>query len=992
MAGVADSPMRQARPGTAATGPGAWGSRGTAAACLAACLAVSLGVSLGLPACAFAQSNPPGSWQAGPLMRTAASERPIEWTATQVRAQVHGALAVTELTLTFRNPNARVLEGQLEFPLRPGQDVTGLALQSLDGQAMLPAAAVDKTRARQAFERTVSQAADPALLEQTAGRNFRLRVYPLLPGQLRQVRLEITETLQPGPDGRLSFTPPTGPIGPAAPRPDIALEVAGVSEARLQRMQGAPGTWRWKPLATPRVTLDDFEGERYFMAELPWRVSEPSRPAPARVVLVWDASGSAARRDRARELQALDAYLRSFARVRVTLIVARDRAEPARDFEIRRGDWHALRSAIEAEPLDGASSAAAWQPPAGLDPRSTVALLVSDGLANWGSATALPAATVPLHTLSADPGADVARLRALSAASPGGRHLDLLALDPREAARMLHEPAAPAVSAHSFQARELQVGMSRLREGVIQVTGLLTGPRTRLELELRSAGGMSVRRSFDVTGKPAPPAASRTAGVAARRWASMRVESLETDRALHRGEITRLGMHFGIVTAWTSLLVLETLEDHLRFDIAPPAGPMREAFLAQRREAGDAAAAVRTRHLDALATRWRERVRWWEREFPKGEAPRGLKSIGQVTLSDEPLLDIITEAGPADGEPPDRPVHRPPMAQAAAPSPAAPPATAAPPAERAGRPAPAPTIQVQPWQPAADWGRRLRAADPARRYAMYLDERAARAGSPAFFLDAAEVFFDTGQTELGVRVLSNLAEMKLEDRRVLRLLAYRLLQAGQAPLALPLLERVRDIAPEEPQSWRDLGLALEAAGRLQDSLEALWETASRPWPQRFADVDLIALNELNALAARHPGLDLSRVDPRLRRNLPVDLRVVLSWDADDTDVDLWVIDPNGELAFFGNTATHQGGRMSRDFTAGYGPEEFVLRQPKPGRYEVRANFYGHRQQLLAPHTTLWVRLFSRFGQTGQREEQIVVRLNSSGDRVLVGSFEVAPPP
>jgi tetratricopeptide (TPR) repeat protein len=241
-------------------------------------------------------------------------------------------------------------------------------------------------------------------------------------------------------------------------------------------------------------------------------------------------------------------------------------------------------------------------------------------------------------------------------------------------------------------------------------------------------------------------------------------------------------------------------------------------------------------------------------------------------------------------------------------------------------------------------------------------------------------------------VLSNLAEMQLEDRRILRLLAYRLLQAGQPQLALPLLERVREIAPEEPQSWRDLGLALEAAGRLQESLEALWETASRPWPQRFADVDLIALNELNALAARHPGLDLSRVDARLRRNLPVDLRVVLSWDADDTDVDLWVVDPNGELAFFGNTATYQGGLMSRDFTAGYGPEEFVLRQPKPGRYEVRANFYGHRQQLLAPHTTLWVRLYSRFGQSGQREEQIVLRLDSSGDRVLVATFEVAPPP
>ena len=131
---------------------------------------------------------------------------------------------------------------------------------------------------------------------------------------------------------------------------------------------------------------------------------------------------------------------------------------------------------------------------------------------------------------------------------------------------------------------------------------------------------------------------------------------------------------------------------------------------------------------------------------------------------------------------------------------------------------------------------------------------------------------------------------------------------------------------------------------------------------------------------------------RLRRNLPVGLRVVLSWDADDTDIDLWVVDPNKELAYFAHPRTFQGGLMSRDFRAGYGPEEFVLRRPKPGRYEVRVDFYGHRQQILAPHTTLLVRLYTNFGEPGQREEQIVLRLEARGDKLLVGSFDVPAAP
>jgi hypothetical protein len=71
----------------------------------------------------------------------------------------------------------------------------------------------------------------------------------------------------------------------------------------------------------------------------------------------------------------------------------------------------------------------------------------------------------------------------------------------------------------------------------------------------------------------------------------------------------------------------------------------------------------------------------------------------------------------------------------------------------------------------------------------------------------------------------------------------------------------------------------------------------KPWNARFPDIELIALAELNAIVATAGApLDTSCLDPRLVRNLPLDLRVVLTWDADNTDIDLWVTDPNGEKA------------------------------------------------------------------------------------------------
>jgi len=151
--------------------------------------------------------------------------------------------------------------------------------------------------------------------------------------------------------------------------------------------------------------------------------------------------------------------------------------------------------------------------------------------------------------------------------------------------------------------------------------------------------------------------------------------------------------------------------------------------------------------------------------------------------------------------------------------------------------------------------------------------------------------------------------------------------------------------------------------------------------------------ELNAIvdAARRDGrtIDTAFIDPRLLRAMPLDLRVVLAWDADNTDVDLHVIDPNGEEVYFGHARSRQGGAITRDATGGYGPEEFALRVAKPGRYRIEAQFYGHRQQVLLSSTGLMLWLSSGWGTDRQEDRRTTVRLQSaSGARVVIGTFDV----
>lgn len=1012
-------------------------------------------LGIGFHSAAVAQVSPAISVPVlRPLVQVSQAEQPVRLSKAEVRVQVSGGLAVTRVHLSLHNPNRRDLEGELQFPLRDGQTVTGFALESLDGQ-MLPAVAVAKARGQEVFEAIVRRGADPALLEQTQGNNYKLRVYPLPAGKARRVMLEISELLTVDAAGRYRYRIPEALA--QAEALSLAIQVHGLAADKLSvpavlrgaevlnrhgdawvllerarpldAGQTASESLQWPAPEQATVFSDRFEGASYFHADipLPKGLSEP-RPTRLlhRLALVWDASGSGAARDHDREFALLTALfndLRDSGAMKVTLLVARDQAEAPREFEIRGGDWSALRAALHSLAYDGASNPAAWAPPAGHD----LALLFSDGLGNWGGAAALPS-TVPVYTLSASSSAHAERLRAIAEASPrAGRYLDLLRMDTASALAELLTLQPRLVTEEGDGVADVVFPSAYPQDGVLRLAGRLTRPRATLHYALHWPDGRVLKHALNIAAEPEATALIST--LAARRWAGYRIAALEADPALHQAEIERLGKQFGLVTSRTSLLALENLADYLRYEVLPPPGPWREAYLQRQSGRQQKRHAQQSQHLDDLARRYAGLADWWSRDYPKNDPP---KPVAPAQEQGRPGIEARTagvgdarEGAPeargervaeaAGGAPveevrarvnpgvplsvtlsapsrqattgvrvPDavRPAHAAaPMTGASAPS-----------RDQAAMTATAPAaIQLQPWQPDAPYARRLREAPDDQRYAVYLDERAGHLNSTAFFLDAADIFFEKGQHGLALRVLSNLAEMDLESRQILRVLAYRLLRAGEVKLALPLLRRVRDLAPEEPQSWRDLGLALAADGQHQAALEALWTVASRAWDGRFPDVDITALHELNALIAQHPGLDARAVDPRLLRSLPVGLRAVLTWDADNTDIDLWVLDPNGEKTYYSRQQSYQGGWLSRDFTGGYGPETFLLKDPKPGRYEIRAHFFGHRQQILLPYTTLMLRLTTGFGTPGQKDEDIVLRLTGRDDQVLVGSIEVGKP-
>lgn len=921
-------------------------------------------------------------------------ERPVRLESVSINVELAGGQAQTEVQLVFRNPNRRVLEGELQFPLLDGQQVAGFALD-VDGR-LRDAVPVEKDKGRQVFEDIVRRGVDPGLLEATQGNNYKLRVYPLPAQGARTIRLRIIEALAPRAGARV-FRLALG-YGADIPQFSLSIRAPGVStpptvawrnpdEIRFERdRDGYTAKFERRDFTTSghlEVTTrepgalawaGEFGDARYFFAEFPVRGTSAARRLPKAVALVWDSSASGAKRDFGREFALLDAYFARLGDGTLHLQRVRETVSAPEEFRIAGGKWRSLRTALEQTVYDGATNLGALTPLAGAEET----LLFSDGLQNFGEPAA-PKLAGRVYTISSAASANAPLLRHLAEAS-GGRFIDLLSETRSEAVDKLLKSGPRLLHVVADGARHVIAASPYPRAGFLTFAGILSGDSATLKIEVEQPGGRVQAQTIAVR-------AARGGGdLPARLWARLRMDALEGEYDLHRAEIRRIGKTFGVVTRETSLIVLERVEDYARNEIVPPP-ELREAYERLRGAAAQRRTTERQSHLERIVKLFQEKQAWWNRQFPKDARP---------SARDEQKQPAAVGAERAAGSLREEQMQM--LQRRNAPAAAAPRADAAKSAagvqalarSEPGTPPQAEMrIQLKRWTPDAAYVRRLQQAEAKDLYRIYLDERLEYAASTAFFLDAADIFFERGERELGIRILSNLAEMDLENRHVLRILGYRLMQAAHAKLAIPVFKRVLELSPEEPQSYRDLGLAYAATGRTQLAVDTLYEVVVRPWHGRFPEIELITLAELNAIVARAGDKpDTSRIDPRLLHNLPLDLRVVLSWDADNTDIDLWVTDPNGEKAFYGHRLTYQGGRMSQDFTGGYGPEEFSLRTAKPGRYKVEAQFYGNRQQIVAGATTLQLRLATRFGTADELEKIVTLRLKGRGEVVLVGEFEV----
>jgi hypothetical protein len=579
--------------------------------------------------------------------------------------------------------------------------------------------------------------------------------------------------------------------------------------------------------------------------------------------------------------------------------------------------------------------------------------------------------------------------------------------------------------------------------GQFTLVGKLGGEQAKVALHY-GFGGVGVgRANLHATEFTVSRTMAAEGDLIQRFWAQRKVSELEVSPKRNEAAIAALGKRFGLVTSATSLIVLDRLEQYVEHRIEPPKSlPKMRAEYAERVEKlGAQEKQTEQQRLDRIVGLWKQRVDWWKSEFkyPKDfrykADPRAKGEAGGVAAGNDALA-LNAPAGKAEAATksatprPSTTAERPgePLRDQADPR--------APGGGQGGTtlgaalngtkgvkdegkgdgettPAMEPAIAIKAWDPQTPYLAALRKAAVEQLFATYMGQRKSYAESPAFFLDCADFFAGKKQQDVALQALSNVAEMELDNAALLRVLAHRLSQLNLLDLSSMLFEEVLRLRPEEPQSYRDLALVLARraetlnnAGRRRRSLEdaqrereevqalysraveLLYHVVLRQW-DRFDEIELVALEELNAILprARAAGARIPSMDPRLIQLLDIDIRIVMTWDTDLTDMDLWVTEPSSEKAFYGHNRTTLGGLVSRDFTQGYGPEEYLLRKAMTGMYRIEANYYGSSQVTLSGPTTLQLDVFTNFGRPNEKRQSITLRLKEARETFHVGDIE-----
>lgn len=920
-----------------------------------------------------------------------------------VNVEVIGSLAFTRYEMTIYNPNARQMENQLTLPMSPGEEVVNYYLD-ING-SMRSAVVVDKDKARETFEEIVNRRVDPGLIEKVEGNNYRLRVYPV-PAQGVRKTIIVTQQQLPvsGNDYVYSLT---GGLDTRYERFSLSVDVykdfvkPKIKSGGLNNFAFAKGANRYSasveksdftyaqplvftiPLSSTveSLTVPATAGKSWFYAVLPPMKFEGKNIGKP-LTVVWDNSLSGLKRNKEAEIAFLEDYLTHTNPSSIRLCTFNSKLSAP----IEMGSPGKLVERIKAMVYDGRSDMSVL---ASLDNSVGNVLLFSDGMSSLGEKCGRLSADVVAVTSGSS--CDFDALNAL-----GARHIDLNTTQIKDAVDKACSNVTKIKNIKVLEGKLIDMSVEKgdIIDGMNAICGKMAGSAIRLSIELTND------KSFEVIAKGSAVGTDNGVNMLLsdvdkqayeldlhspfpfeRLMVTQKIKRLTAEGEVkNKAKIVKLATEAGLVTRYTSLLVLEDISDYVQYEITPPKELQTTEYfvLLKGHQAFKANVEKEDTTRDNIVTNdfesyYKGVIDWWKRLDRKKAQRMDAESVEVMGADIADLRIVVTTVEPEAEKVFD-------IAESVMP------------AYNSYQPS-SPAVQqnvikLKAYSPDEPYVKILEKASQDKLYETYLMLREGYLYQPMFYIDVADVLLKKGMKQLSEQVLGNIIEISNENSQMVQNYGHKLVEYQMFPDAIKVFEYLVTLRPEHPQPLRDLALALEYNAQYQKALDTFNSILTRRW-SRFDNIKPIVFVELNSLIARQKArLDVSKIKQKLIFAMPVDNRVAISWGTDNCDIDLHVKEPGGEVCFYSHRYTASGGRCSDDFTNGFGPEEYMIRKAIAGEYKIMVNNYANHTQGQAMPVVIYADVFANYGSSTQVRKRIVVRVeNVYGDLFDIGTFK-----
>lgn len=267
------------------------------------------------------------------------------------------------------------------------------------------------------------------------------------------------------------------------------------------------------------------------------------------------------------------------------------------------------------------------------------------------------------------------------------------------------------------------------------------------------------------------------------------------------------------------------------------------------------------------------------------------------------------------------------------------------------------------WLALADWAGSKAVNDYTLGIEVFMAWSKANPTNHLIFEALGEWLQRNGRADEAIRAFTTIVEGGYATGETHRWLGNLFRANGMLDESVAEFRLSRDFRPDiaiayftEAQVHIQLGNPLEARRCYYSLLEAA------KWPARYLNVHQRAARELVVLlqqleyAATKAGDEEKAAEWKSEREglckdygvptewfVGTDVIVILDWDTDGTDVDLWMT-RNGndeQKCFYSQPTPNWGVRLHEDCTQGFGPEFITLKDGATGEYTIRIHYYGN---------------------------------------------------